>query len=221
MRRPAGVANRRSLVGRLAVPATSSTGGQSDVLQASAGGQRHRLANSYVDNSAPAAGELQLDMQGHKVGGCADYPQHRRRYQQAALLHVYSSAFSGAYSPATARYCIAVCDRGLLGLVNGQGLGRSGYVWRAQVSGSLQPQPSLPRGFTGAHCQVHLKTNASAALAAAYSDSPLKRHRPPPLNQRAIFEVPMLPTAGLVVFTLLAGRGTRCGHGTCYGRPSQ
>ena len=62
----------------------------------------------------------------------------------------------------------------------------------AQVSGSLQPQPSLPRGFTGAHCQVHLNPNASAALAAAYSDSPLKRHRPPPLNQRAIFEVPML-----------------------------
>jgi hypothetical protein len=71
VRRPAGTAHRRSLVGRLAVSGTSSTGGQSDVSQASAGGQRHRLANSYVDNNAPAAGELQLDMQGHKVGGCA------------------------------------------------------------------------------------------------------------------------------------------------------
>jgi hypothetical protein len=76
-----------------------------------------------------------------------------------------------------------------------------GAVWcddgvnaSAQVSGGLQPQPSLPRGFTGAHCQVHLNPNASAALAAAYSDSPLKRNRPPPLNQRAIFEVPMLQT---------------------------
>ena len=68
----------------------------------------------------------------------------------------------------------------------------------AQVSGSLQPQPSLPRGFTGAHCQVHLSPNASSALAAAYSDSPSKRHRPPPLNQRAIFEVRMPHTAGPV-----------------------
>lgn len=52
----------------------------------------------------------------------------------------------------------------------------------------LQPQPSLPRGIPGAHCQVHINPNASA-LAAAYSDSPTKRSRPPPLNQRMIFEV--------------------------------
>jgi hypothetical protein len=65
----------------------------------------------------------------------------------------------------------------------------SSPVCAMQVVGSLQPQPSLPRGFTGAHCQVHINPNATSALAAAYSDSPLKRNRPPPLNQRAIFEV--------------------------------
>lgn len=57
-----------------------------------------------------------------------------------------------------------------------------------QVSSPLQPQPSLPRGFAGARCHVHVNAGSSP-LAAAYSDSPTKRARPPPLNQRMIFEV--------------------------------
>lgn len=64
----AGDANRRPPVGRLAVSASSTDAALPVPQGGSTGVARHRLATSYVDNSAPLDGELQLDMQGHKVG---------------------------------------------------------------------------------------------------------------------------------------------------------
>lgn len=53
------------------------------------GATRHRLANSYVDNSAGHDGELQLDPQGNKVG-----TMHSLRSSGTALDVLHKGGFT-------------------------------------------------------------------------------------------------------------------------------